>query len=63
MVEVPLSNSFLEGRDAWRQFSEFLGAGFSEFLGAGFSEFLGARQRISLGSENDWNFTLRSCQS
>ena len=32
MVEVPLSNSFLERRDAGRKFSESLGAG--TFLGA-----------------------------
>ena len=46
MVKVPLSNSFLERRDArWK---------FSESLGAGASLVPRTRQRISLGSENDW---------
>ena len=55
MVKVPLSNSFLERRDARRKFSETLGAGASLAPRT--------RQRISLGSENDWTFRLRSCQS
>ena len=55
MVKVPLSNSFLERRDARRKFSESLGAGASLAPRT--------RQRISLGSENDWKFRLRSCQS
>ena len=55
MVKVPLSNSFLERRDARRTFSESLGAGASLAPRT--------RQRISLGSENDWKFRLRSCQS
>ena len=55
MVKVSLSNSFLERRDARRKFSESLVAGAS----------LAPRthQRISFGSENDWKFRLRSCQS
>ena len=55
MAKVPLSNSFLERRDARRKFSESLGAGAS----------LAPRtcQRISPGSENHWKFRLRSCQS
>ena len=52
MVKVPLSNSFLERRDARRKFSESLGAGASLAPRT--------RQRILLGSEND---RLRSCQS
>ena len=52
MVKVPLSNSFLERRDAHRKFSESLGAGTSLAPRT--------RQRISLGSENDWKFRLRS---
>ena len=55
MVKVPLSNSFLERRDARRKFSESLGAGASLAPRT--------RQRISLGSENYWKFRLRSCQS
>ena len=55
MVKVPLSNSFLEKRDARRKFSQSLGAGASLAPRT--------RQRISLGSENDWKFRLRSCQS
>ena len=55
MVKVPLSNSFLERRDARRKFSEPFGAGASLAPQT--------RQRISLGSENDWKFRLRSCQS
>ena len=55
MVKVPLSNSFLERRDARRKFSESLGTGASLAPRT--------RQRISLGSENDWKFRLRSCQS
>ena len=55
MVKVPLSNSFLERRDARRKFSESLGTGASLAPRT--------RQRISLGSENDWKFKLRSCQS
>ena len=55
MIKVPLSNSFLERRDARRKFSESLGAGASLASRT--------RQRISLGSENDWKFRLRSCQS
>ena len=55
MVKVPLSKSFLERRDARRKFSESLGTGASLAPRT--------RQRISLGSENDWNFRLRSCQS
>ena len=55
MVKVPLSNSFLERRDARRKFSESLGAGASLALRT--------RQRISLGSENDYKFRLRRCQS
>ena len=55
MVKVPLSNSFLERRDARLKFSESLGTGASLAPRT--------RQRISLGSENDWNFRLRSCQS
>ena len=55
MVKVPLSNSFLERRDARRKFSESLGAGASLAPRT--------RQRISLQSENDWKFRLRSCQS
>ena len=55
MVKVPLSNSFLERRDARRKFSESLGAGASLATHT--------RQRISLGSENDRKFRLRSCQS
>ena len=53
--ESPLSNSFLEKRDAHRKFSEFLRAGASLAPHT--------RQRISLGSENDWKFRLRNCQS
>ena len=45
MVKVPLSNSFLERRDARRKFSESLGTGASLAPRT--------RQRISLGSEND----------
>ena len=48
MVKVPLSNSFLERRDARRKFSESLGAGASLAPRT--------RQRISFGSENDWKF-------
>ena len=55
MVKVPLSNSFLERRNARRKFSESLGAGASLAPRT--------RQRISLGSENDWKFRLRSSQS
>ena len=55
MVKVPLSYSFLERRDACRKFSESLGAGASLAPRT--------RQRISLGSENDWKFRLRSCQN
>ena len=55
MVKVPLSYSFLERRDARRKFSESLGAGASLAPRT--------RQRISLGSENDWKFRLRSCQN
>ena len=55
MVKVPLSNSFLEKRNARRKFSESLGAGASLAPRT--------RQRISLGSENDWKFRLWSCQS
>ena len=55
MVKVPLSNSFLERRDARRKFSESLGTGASLAPHT--------RQRISLGSENDWKFRLRRCQS
>ena len=55
MVKVPLSNSFLEKRDGRQTFSESLGAGASLAPRT--------RQRISLGSENDWKFRLRSCQS
>ena len=55
MVKVPLSNSFLERRDTRRKFSESLGAGASLAPHT--------RQRISFGSENDWKFRLRSCQS
>ena len=55
MVKVPLSISFLERRDARRKFSESLGAGASLAPRT--------RQRISLGSENDWKFRLRSFQS
>ena len=55
MVKVPLSNSFLERRDARRKLSESLGAGASLAPRT--------RQRISLGSENDWKLGLRSCQS
>ena len=55
MVKVPLSNSFLERRDARRKLSESLGAGVSLAPRT--------RQRISLGSENDWKFRLQSCQS
>ena len=51
----PTSYSFLERRDARRKFGEFLGAGASLAPPTG--------QRISLGSENDWKFRLRSCQS
>ena len=54
MVKVPLSNSFLERRDARRKFSESLGTGASLAPPT--------RQRISLGSENDWKFRLRSCR-
>ena len=55
MVKVPLSNSFLERRDARRKFSESLRTGASQAPRT--------RQRISPGSENDWKFRLRSCQS
>ena len=55
MVKVPPSNSFLERRDACRKFSESLGAGAALTPRT--------RQRISLGSKNDWKFRLRSCQS
>ena len=55
MVKVPLSYSFLERRDARRKLSESLGAGASLAPRT--------RQRISLGSENDWKFRLRSCQN
>ena len=55
MVKVPLSNSFLGRRDARRKFSESLGTGASLAPRT--------RQRISPGSENDWKFRLRSCQS
>ena len=55
MVKFPLSNSFLERRDDRRKSSESLGAGASLAPRA--------RQRISLGSENDWKIRLRSCQS
>ena len=55
MVKVPISNSFLERRDDRRKFSESLGAGASLAPCT--------RQRIPLGSENDWEFRLRSCQS
>ena len=55
MVKVPLSYSFLERRDARRKFSESLGAGASLAPRT--------RQRISLGSENDRKFRLRSCQN
>ena len=55
MVKVPLSNSFMERRDARRKLSESLGAGASLAPRT--------RQRISLGSENHWKFRLRSCQS
>ena len=55
MVKVPISNSFLERRDARRKVSESLGAGASLAPRT--------RQRISLGSENDWKLRLRSCQS
>ena len=55
MVKVPLSNSFLERRDDRRKFSESLGTGTSLAPRT--------RQRIPLGSENDWKFRLRSCQS
>ena len=55
MVKAILSNSFLERRDARRKFSESLGAGASLTPRT--------RQRIPLGSENDWKFRLRSCQS
>ena len=55
MVKVPLSNSFLERRDARRKFSESLGVGASLAPRT--------RQRISLGSENDWKLRLRGCQS
>ena len=52
MVKVPLSNSFLERRDARQKFNESLGAGAS----------LAPRtcQRISLGYEIDWKVRLRS---
>ena len=55
LVKVPLSNSILERRDARRKFSESLEAGASRAPRT--------RQQISLGSENDWKFRLRSCQS
>ena len=54
-VKVPLSNSFLERRDVRQKFSESLGAGACLAPRT--------RQRIPLGSENDWKFRLRSCQS
>ena len=55
MLKVPLSNSFLEMRDARRKLSEFLGAGASLAPRT--------RQRIPLGSENYWKIRLRTCQS
>ena len=55
MGNVPLSNSFMERRDARRKLSESLGACVSLAPRT--------RQRISLGSENHWKFRLRSCQS
>ena len=55
MVKVPLSNSFLERRDARQKFSESLGAGASLAPRT--------RQRIPLGFENDRKFRLQSCQS
>ena len=55
MVKVPLSNSCLERKDAHRKFSESLRAGASLAICT--------CQRISFGSENDWKFRLRSCQS
>ena len=55
MVKVPLSNSFLERRDDRRKFSESLGTGASLAPRV--------RQRIPLGSENDWKFRLWSCRS
>ena len=55
MVKVPLSNSFSEKRDARRKFSESLGAGAPLTPST--------RQRIPLGSENDWKFRLRGSQS
>ena len=55
MVKVPFPNLFLERRDVRRKFSESLGAGASLAPRT--------RQRIPLGSENDWKFRLRSCQS
>ena len=55
MVKVPLSSSFLERRDARRKFSESLGTGAPLAPRT--------RQRIPLGSGNDWKFRLRSCQS
>ena len=55
IAKVPLSNSFLERRDARRKFSESLGVGASRAPRT--------RQRISLGSENDWKLRLRGCQS
>ena len=55
MAKVPLSNSFLERREARRKFSESLCTGASLTPRT--------RQRISLklGSENDRKFRLRSC--
>ena len=55
MVKVPLSNSFLDRRDARRKFSESQGTGASLASRT--------RQRISLGSENDWKFRFRSRRS
>ena len=55
MVKVLLSNSFLERRNARRKFSESLGVGASQAPRT--------RQRISLGSENDWKFRHRSYPS
>ena len=46
MVKVPLPNSFLQRRVARRKFSESLGAGAPLTPRT--------RQRIPLGSENDW---------
>ena len=54
MVKVQLSNLFLERRDARRKIHCSLGAGAPLAPRT--------RQRISLGSENDWKFRLRSSQ-